>query len=127
MTYPAKTVLVFGIYLLGLGTALVLVPNLLLSLFQISATSEVWIRVVGMLVLELGVFYVAAARKNWQGFIALTVPMRLSVIVFFAAFVFLANAPTMLLLFGATDFAFAAWTWTATRTMALSNARRGVA
>ena len=115
MTYPAKTVLVFGLYLLGLGAMLVLAPNFLLSLFRIPATPEVWIRVVGMLVLELGVFYVVAAQRNWQGFIALTVPLRLSVIVFFAAFVFLGDAPTMLLLFGATDFAFAVWTWTANR------------
>jgi hypothetical protein len=70
-----------------------------------------------MLVLELGVFYVVAARGNWQGFILLTIPLRLSVIFFFAAFVLLANAPATLILFGVTDFAFALWTWTATRSV----------
>lgn len=117
MTYPAKTVLAFGLYLLGLGALLVLAPNLLLSAFGIPATPEVWIRVVGMLVLELGVCYVAAARGNWQGFIQLTIPLRLSVIFFFAAFVLLARAPSTLVLFGAADFAFALWTWTATRSV----------
>ena len=115
MTYPAKTLFVFGVYLLGLGVVLVLDPNLLLSLFRVAATAEIWIRVVGMLVLEFGVCYVVAAQKNWAGFIALTVPLRLSVMVFFAAFVFLAHAPAALLLFGAADLAFALWTWSAIR------------
>ena len=115
MSYPAKTLFVFGLYLLGLGVALVLQPNLLLSLFGIAPTSEVWIRVIGMLVLEFGVCYVVAARKNWEGFIALTIPLRLSVMLFFATFVFLVQAPPALLLFGAVDVAFALWTWSAFR------------
>ena len=123
MTYPARTVFVFGIYLLGLGVTLVLVPNLLFSVFQIPATSEVWIRTVGVLVLEFAVCYLLAARRNWQGFIALTVPLRMSVMVFFAAFVFLVGAPPALLLFGATDLAFAVWTWSAIRKSGSSSAR----
>ena len=115
MTHPAKTLFVFGLYLLGLGVALVLVPNLLLSAFGIPGTSEVWIRVVGVLVLEFSGCYIVAARKNWEGFIAITVPLRLSVMAFFAAFVFLIGAPSALLLFGATDLAFALWTWNAIR------------
>jgi len=43
--------------------------------------------------------------------IAWTVPVRLSVIVFFAAFVFAGLAPPVLLLFGAVDFVAAVWTW----------------
>jgi hypothetical protein len=123
MTYPAKTIFVFGLYLLGLGVVLVLVPNLLLSVFRIPATSEVWIRVVGVLVLEFAVCYVVAAQKNWEGFIAITVPLRLSVMVFFAAFVFLVDAPSALLLFGATDLAFALWTWNAIRKSGAANVR----
>ena len=121
MTYPARTIFVFGVYLLGLGVALVLVPNLLFSVFRIPPTSEIWIRIVGTVVLEFGVCYVVAARKNWEGFIAITVPLRASVMLFFAAFVFLASAPTALLLFGATDLAFALWTWSAIRKGSVSN------
>jgi hypothetical protein len=122
MTSPAKTIFVFGLYLLGLGVVLVLEPNLLLSVFRIPVTSEVWIRVIGVLVLEFGVCYVVAAQKNWEGFIALTVPLRLSVMVFFAAFVLLLNAPPALLLFGAADLAFALWTWNAIRRRGAPNA-----
>jgi uncharacterized membrane protein len=113
MSNPARSLFVFGVYLLGLGGALILAPNMLLVIFDIAPTTEVWIRVVGMLLLFLGVYDISAAKGNWSGFIALSVPLRMSVIVFFAGFVLLFGAPKMLLLFAAVDFAFALWTWSA--------------
>lgn len=113
MSNPARSLLVFGVYLLGLGGALILAPNMLLVIFDISPTTEVWIRVVGMLVLFLGVYDISAAKGSWSGFIALSVPIRMSVIVFFAGFVLLLGAPKMMLFFAAVDFAFALWTWSA--------------
>jgi len=117
MSKPARTIFVFGIYLLVLGVALVTVPNLLLGVFGIPATREVWIRVVGMLVLILGCYYVQAARHEaeWKAFIRMTVPMRMSVIVFFAGFVAAGLVTPMILLFAVIDFAAAAWTWLALR------------
>ena len=50
MSRPAFTVHIFSIYLLGLGIGLALFPNLLLLLFSVAQTSEIWIRVVGILV-----------------------------------------------------------------------------
>ena len=112
MSNSARSLFVFGVYLLGLGGALILAPNMLLVIFDIAPTTEVWIRVVGMLVLFLGVYDISAA-KGWSGLIALSVPLRMSVIVFFAGFVLLLGAPKMLLLFAVVDFAFALWTWSA--------------
>ncbi|ODV00878.1 MAG: hypothetical protein ABT20_15750 [Rubrivivax sp. SCN 70-15] len=115
MTRPARTLLVFGIYLACVGLALMFVPNVVLRLFAMPVTQEVWIRIVGMLALYLAVYDLAAARGNWAGFIALSIPLRLVVIVFFGLFVLLASAPPMLLLFALPDFAFALWTWVALR------------
>ena len=67
MTRPALRVFIYGIYLLLLGGVLVIAPNLLLSIFQIPSTTEVWIHVAGMLVLLLGVYYVLAARAAQRG------------------------------------------------------------
>ena len=53
MSKSARSVYVFSIYLFVLGLILEIIPNILLSLFFIPETSEVWIRVVGMLVLIL--------------------------------------------------------------------------
>jgi len=115
MSKPARTILVFGTYLVVLGVTLVTVPNLLLGLFGIPATQEVWIRVVGMLVLILGCYYLQAARQEWDAFIRMTVPMRMSVIVFFAAFVAAGYVTPLILLFAVIDFAAAVWTWLALR------------
>lgn len=115
MSHPARTVFAFACYLLPLGLMLLLVPNLLLGLFQIPPTSEVWIRVVGMLVTFLGVYYVVAARAELRPFIIWSARLRASVFLFFGAFVLAGLAPPVLLLFGAVDAAGALWTWSALR------------
>jgi len=115
MTSPAKTLFVFGLYMLVLGTTVVLAPNFLLSIFHVPTTEEVWIRIAGVLVIFLGVYDIVAAREELRALIAWSVPVRLSVIIFFAVFVFTGLAPPILLLFGAIDFADAIWTWIAFR------------
>jgi hypothetical protein len=109
------SVFVFGIYLLLLGAVLVIAPNFLLSIFQIPPTTEVWIRVAGMLVLFLGVYYVLAARADLRPFYAWTVPVRSTVILFLIAFVLLGYAPSQLILFGVIDLLGALWTLLALR------------
>lgn len=113
MSRAAKSLFVFGVYLCGLGLMLLLAPNLLLRVFGVPATSEVWIRVIGMLVLCLSFYYIQAARHELTTFIRWTVWTRLAVIVYFAAFVLLLSAPKPLLLFGLVDLLAALWTWLA--------------
>lgn len=110
MGRAATTVLVFGLYLLILGTVILIIPNLFLGMFGLAPTSEVWIRVVAVLVLILGYYYVAAARAEVRPFFSFTVPARASVILFFGAFVALGMTKPILLLFGVVDFAAAMWT-----------------
>ncbi len=113
MTRAAVSVVVFGFYLLALGVWLVLVPNSLLSLFGVPVVSDVWIRVVGMLALLIGYYYVQAARHGLTQFFSFTVHARSVVIVFFAGFVALGLVKPVLLLFGLVDLAGALWTWRA--------------
>src|SRR5919112_710025 len=100
MSRAARSLFVFGVYLFVLGLTLLLAPNPLLRLFGAPTTSEVWIRVVGMLVLCLSFYYVQAARGELTSFIRWTVWTRAAVIVYFAAFVLWASAPKALLWFG---------------------------
>lgn len=113
MSRAARSLFVFGVYLCGLGLALLLAPNLLLSVFGLPPTSEVWIRVNGMFILCFSFYYVRAARSELTSFIRWTVPGRAAVVVYFTAFVLLASAPKTLLLFGLIDLAAAIWTWLA--------------
>src|SRR2546430_16492017 len=113
MSHSAKSLFVFGIYLCGLGLVLLLVPNLLLQVFGVPPTNEVWIRINGMFVLCLSFYYVLTARNELTIVIRWTVWARIAVICFFAAFVLLVSAPKALLLFGLIDLLSAIWTWLA--------------
>jgi hypothetical protein len=115
MSYPARTIAVFAGYLVLLGLTLLVAPNLLLTTFRIPPTNEVWIRIVGVLVLILAFYYTQAARKEMTDFFRWTVPARSAVIVFFIVFVFLGWARPVLILFGAIDLAGAIWTILALR------------
>ena len=56
MSNSARSVLVFAIYLVVLGLVLMIAPNFLLGLFALPGVTDIWIRVVGILVRLLG-FY----------------------------------------------------------------------
>jgi len=111
MTAAVRSLKVFAVYLGILGVVLVFAPNLLLRAFGLASTSEVWIRVVGMLVLFLAVYYWTAAGLQMTGFFRATVLCRLTVPVFFIAYIAGGWAPWPLLLFGVIDLAGALWTW----------------
>lgn len=115
MSITEKSVFVFGVYLIGLGGMLILSPNTLLELFEIAKTSEIWIRVLGTVVLYLGIYYILAAKGNCSGLIAISVPLRMTLIIFFAAFVIILDAPKVLILLACVDFMFALWTLLALR------------
>ncbi|MGD8441349.1 MAG: hypothetical protein PVG53_12500 [Holophagae bacterium] len=110
MSRPAFSVFVFAIYLYVLGLVLVIVPNSLLALFRLPETTEVWIRVVGVLVVLIGFYYTTAARNELTAMFRASVIARLSVLVFFVAFAVVGFAPPVLVVFGLVDAAAAIWT-----------------
>jgi protein-S-isoprenylcysteine O-methyltransferase Ste14 len=115
MTPASRSIHVFGNYLVLLGVVLLVAPNPLLQLFGLPTTTEVWIRVVGMLVAFLGIYYRTAAAANLTPFYVATVLLRSSVPLFFLAFVLAGWVGWPLLLFGLIDAAGAIWTWSALR------------
>ncbi|MSR01354.1 MAG: hypothetical protein EXR94_01250 [Gemmatimonadetes bacterium] len=125
MTKSAQSLFFFALYLFGLGAILLVAPNWLLGLFDIPPTTEVWIRIVGMLVLFLGVYYVSAARANFLPMLEASVRVRVAVPLFFGAFVALGWAPSSLLLFGGVDLAGAVWTYLTLRSELGSDAPNG--
>lgn len=116
MSRPALTLNWFGCYLMLLGLALMLVPNLLLGLFHIANTSEVWIRIVGVLAFNIGVYYLAAARSESRPLFLASVYTRALVLATFATFALLQLCEPIVVLFGAADFCGALWTLYALRT-----------
>ena len=122
MSPSGKTIFAFGCYLLVLGATLLLAPNLLLALFGFPLTEEVWIRIVGLLVIYLGIYYSLAGRRDLRPFIAATVPVRASVLAVFGVFVATGMVSPMLLVLGLPDLLGALWTWRALRSERFSSA-----
>src|SRR5262245_36656284 len=89
----ATTVAVFGVYLMALSLGFLAAPQWVLAPAGIPVPQDVWIRVAGMLVGFIGFYYFRAARADLRVFFSWTVPVRLSVPVFFAVFVLLKLAP----------------------------------
>lgn len=111
MTASSKSIYYFGFYLLILGITLTVLPNFLLSSFQIAETNEIWIRVLGAVVFNLGLYYILMAPANHILFLSLTVYTRGLIFLWFIVFVAIGWAPMQLVLFGLADAAGAAWTY----------------
>jgi len=120
MSKSAFSAKVFAAYLFVLGPLLVFAPNFLLTLFGIPATSEVWIRVVGVIVFMLGVYCWIAAKHELRPFLEASVYTRFGVFLALSAFAILELGSPMLALFGVIDLLGGLWTWLALKADAQS-------
>lgn len=115
MSRAARSVFVFGLYLIVVGAGLVAFPNTVLGPLGFPASTEVWPRVVGVLALCLSYYYISAARAGLTAFFRWTVQVRVGVFVVFGLLVLLKLAPAPLALLGAVDLLAAVWTGLALR------------
>jgi hypothetical protein len=113
MSASAKSVLSFGVYLALVGATLLFIPNLFLSTIGVPTTDEVWIRLSGILLMALSVYYMVAARHELSVIFKVTACIRCTSIVFFSAFVYLGMMQPVMLLFASLDFAGGLWTYLA--------------
>ncbi|MEP7284926.1 MAG: hypothetical protein ABI947_04065 [Chloroflexota bacterium] len=120
MSNAAKSIFVYGIYLIILSFMLLVIPNVALTIFGLPPTNEVWVRVVGMETLFFAFIYIRASQKELTDFFGWTVLTRSLVIVFFALFVAIGFAKPNFILLAITDPFFAAWTWFALRSAKVS-------
>ncbi len=110
MSRPARTVLVFGVYAAGLGILLLVIPGLMLKLIGAEPTTDVWVRVLGVVVMVLGAYYIQAARHELVPFFRATVWGRAAGMVLFTLLALLGLGPPSLILFGVIDGAGGLWT-----------------
>lgn len=111
MSKAGLSVFVWGLYLLVVGLSFLLIPNLLLPMIGLATTIEVWVRVIGVLIITLGAYDLLIARNNFTPMILATVPGR----IFFGAslimFYVIGYAGAGLVLFGGLEILGATWTW----------------
>lgn len=115
MSKSAFSVKIFGIYVMLLGLSLVFLPNLLLSVFGMPPANEVWIRVVGVLAFNIGIYYWIAAKCEASLFFRCTVYTRALVLLSFIGFAAFGFVSPIIILFGCVDFAGGIWTLLALR------------
>lgn len=106
-----KSIFVFGIYLVVSGGILLLKPNLLLGTLGLRETEEIWIRIVGCLTINIGIFNILAAYHGIKIFFAWMFIARCLFIASILGFVISGQAPYAFLLFAAVDFLGIAWTY----------------
>ncbi|MCZ8523564.1 MULTISPECIES: hypothetical protein [Paenibacillus] len=110
MRKASQSMMVFGVYLLVLGTALFLLPGCLRELLGIEELPKVWLRFIGELLAFLGVYYVLAARRGWSEFFRLSVWLRGLVFISVTGFVLGHAMPALFFFIALVDLAGAAWT-----------------
>ena len=117
MTRAGRSIVYFGVYIFLTGLVLLLAPNVLLSIFGMGSTTEVWIRVLGCVVTALGAYYIVMGRAEATPFFKATVWGRTWIFVSFAALVAIGMAKPPLALFGLVDLLGALWTWRALKAL----------
>jgi hypothetical protein len=107
----ACSVLAYGVYIIVVGAAFLLFPNVGLRLMGLKTTTEVWIHIMSWFVIWVGIYYIVSALSESRAFIRATVYGRPTFIVFSSVIVALRMIEPVFLIFGAIDLATAVWTF----------------
>lgn len=123
MSRAAFSAQVFAVYVMAVGASFVVAPNMVLSLFGVPPSTEVWVHVVGVLACMIGIYAWVGGRYGHRPFLVASVGTRVLVFVAFSVFVLVGMAPPALALFGVVDLLGAVWTGLALRADAIGIAR----
>ncbi len=111
MSKSAKSVFIYGIFYVFNGLMLLLAPNVLLNSLGIEPTFEVWIRLAGILLSAIAVYYILAAKYELIVIMKATAFIRFSIIFFFTAFVLLQLVSSSIIIISVIDFLGGLWTF----------------
>jgi hypothetical protein len=111
MSKAAVSMIVWGLYDVGVGLGFLFIPNALLPIFGFPTITEVWIRVLGLLVLVLALYHIYCARNNVVPFFQITVPGRGLFAIGLVVLVLMGFSGPGLVIFAIIEVLGAAWTW----------------
>lgn len=110
MSPIARTVYLYGLYLIVAGLFFLLLPGWFGPLFGVVREDHGWLRLIGLLIADLGLFYSFIGRYDHEPLCRLTVFARVGVAIVAALLVFSGSVPKPFLLLGLIDLAGAIWT-----------------
>jgi hypothetical protein len=102
--------MVWTAYVLLLGVGLLLIPNVIFSVFGIEETDEAWIRIAGLLLIGHGAFYWTAAQAEFTRLYRMSVWVRWAIGAGLVVLAFTVG-PWQLVLFASVDLLGGAWTY----------------
>lgn len=94
-----------------MGAALVIIPNVLLTLFGFAETKEIWIRMLGLFTFTTGIYYFQSSANNQIAFYKATVIGRFFFFMMSVVFVIIFKQSPMLAVIGSMDLIGALWTY----------------
>ena len=100
-----------SVYVVLTSLQLIFVPNMLLGMFGFEPTSEIWIKVLGLVVLSLYFLYNGINKSNNAELVWATVYSRVLVGTGFLLLVLTGQAKAALILFAGIDIVTAIWSW----------------
>jgi hypothetical protein len=115
MNKSALSIMVWGLYEIGVGLGFLLIPNVVLPIFGFPTTTEVWIRVLALVVLALAVYHIYCAQNNVIPFFQITIPGRIGFAISLVILFLMGLSGAGLILFAVIEILGAAWTWSTLR------------
>lgn len=106
-----RSMRIWAIYLVVLGSYLTIAPNVVLSAAGFPPAQDIWIRVVGLLMLELAYFSWRAGRHDDRAFMRWSIFARTLMLPACMAMVGYGVAEVKFLVFGMVELAGGAMTW----------------
>ena len=104
MSKTELSIFMFGLYyIFSIGISFVLFPHYSLGVFGLVAGDDVWIRILGLMIMIIGTFYVLAVRAGLKAFYPWTVWPRFATSGLQILVVALGWAGPALLLFAGFD------------------------
>jgi len=102
--------LVGGAYFCFVGLVMMTVPNTFFGFIGVKLAEDIWVRILGMVILIISFYYFLAIREKAVNFYRWTVYGRIPIIFVFSMFVVLGYAEPLLLLIGTIDTLTGVWT-----------------
>jgi hypothetical protein len=111
MSKLAQSVFSYSLYLLLMGAAFLLLPEWFDSLLAVAPSDNGWLRLCGLLVAVIGMFYLAIGRLGHAPLCRWTILTRVAAFAGVSALVLTNQLPQPFFLLGIIDVVSAAWTW----------------
>lgn len=111
MKNATLSIQVFAVYIFGLGLGAILIPQQIMSFLGITPPQEVWVRILGLVVFVISLYYFSMARQRIVPFYRITTWGRWIVGLGIISFALVGWGEPRIAIFGVIDTLGGIWTY----------------